>query len=76
MLTGVVGEGGTYALFQGLYPPRHDDVDDDRTLTGDSLRRQGSDSSSKLSPRYWWPLLVMASSFSSRQMVSMADIAL
>ena len=52
------GEGGTYALFQGLFPPKHNDFDDDRTLTGDSLKRE-SNSSSKLSPKLWWPLLMM-----------------
>lgn len=56
------GEGGTYALFQGLFPPKHNDFDDDRTLTGDSFKKQGSESSSsKLSPKLWWPLLIMVS---------------
>lgn len=28
------GEGGTFALFQGLFPPEDNDFDSDRTLTG------------------------------------------
>jgi KUP system potassium uptake protein len=28
------GEGGTFALFQGLFPPEDSDFDSDRTLTG------------------------------------------
>ncbi|KAE9408952.1 potassium transporter [Gymnopus androsaceus JB14] len=30
------GEGGSFALYQGLYPPEDKDLDADRTLTGDS----------------------------------------
>ncbi|GJE91288.1 potassium transporter [Phanerochaete sordida] len=52
------GEGGTYALFQGLFPPKHSDLDDDRTLTGDSLKTEST--ASKLSPKLWWPLLVVS----------------
>ncbi|KIP04939.1 hypothetical protein PHLGIDRAFT_92762 [Phlebiopsis gigantea 11061_1 CR5-6] len=55
------GEGGTYALFQGLFPPKRNDLDDDRTLTGDSFKKFGSESpSSQLSSKLWWPLLVMS----------------
>lgn len=31
------GEGGTFALMQGLFP-KHDTDEEDRTLTGDSTR--------------------------------------
>ncbi|EKM49054.1 uncharacterized protein PHACADRAFT_202067 [Phanerochaete carnosa HHB-10118-sp] len=51
-------EGGTYALFQGLYPPKHSDFDDDRTLTGDSFKSEASHS--KLSTKLLWPLLVLS----------------
>ena len=32
-----VGEGGTFALYHGLFPPRVRNMDDDRTLTGDTV---------------------------------------
>ncbi|KAH9941952.1 potassium transporter [Amylocystis lapponica] len=50
------GEGGTFALFQGLYPPEEKDFDADRTLTGDSAKfsvRQPA----KLTSKLRWPLL-------------------
>ena len=31
--TSVLGEGGTFALYQGLFPPADDDYENDRTLT-------------------------------------------
>lgn len=52
------GEGGTYALFQGLYPPKRSDLDDDRTLTGDSFKHEAAQS--KLSSKLWWPLLIIS----------------
>ncbi|KAF7795028.1 hypothetical protein EIP86_006172 [Pleurotus ostreatoroseus] len=55
------GEGGTYALFQGLYPPERKDFEADRTLTGDSFRKFDSDSpSAKLTQKLWWPLLILS----------------
>ncbi|THG94244.1 hypothetical protein EW026_g7186 [Hermanssonia centrifuga] len=33
------GEGGTYALFQGLFPPERKDPEADRILTGDSFKK-------------------------------------
>ncbi|TCD71664.1 hypothetical protein EIP91_005430 [Steccherinum ochraceum] len=53
------GEGGTFALFQGLYPPEDKDFDADRTLTGDSYK-QTSAFTSRLSYRLRWPLLICA----------------
>ncbi|KAG8907580.1 hypothetical protein FRB99_003504 [Tulasnella sp. 403] len=53
------GEGGTFALFHGLFPPEEHDDDDDRALTGDSamLRAQSSRSSAeKLAPVRWFLL--------------------
>ncbi|KAH8091723.1 potassium transporter [Cristinia sonorae] len=53
------GEGGTFALFQGLFPPQDKDFDADRTLTGDSHKQNPNDSA-KLSPKLRWPLLIWA----------------
>ena len=50
------GEGGTFALFQGIYPPAEKDFDADRTLTGDSSKvpqKKG-----KLTQKLRWPLLI------------------
>ncbi|KAI0923360.1 hypothetical protein AcW1_006344 [Taiwanofungus camphoratus] len=50
------GEGGTFALFQGLYPPEDRDFDSERILTGDSKfssKHQGP----KMSDKLRWPLL-------------------
>ncbi|KDQ61961.1 hypothetical protein JAAARDRAFT_204343 [Jaapia argillacea MUCL 33604] len=53
------GEGGTFALFQGLFPPKDRDPGYDRTLTGDSVIAGSKFSSSaKLPSRFRWPLLV------------------
>ncbi|PSR72216.1 hypothetical protein PHLCEN_2v11923 [Hermanssonia centrifuga] len=55
------GEGGTYALFQGLFPPERKDPEVDRILTGDSFKKSGSTASSaKLNEKLWWPLLVLS----------------
>lgn len=52
------GEGGSFALFQGLYPPARDDVDSDRVLSGESTHIAKTKSSSgHLSDRFRWPLL-------------------
>jgi KUP system potassium uptake protein len=52
------GEGGSFALFQGLYPPPREDIDGDRVLTGDSAYRSKSVSNAgQLSGRFRWPLL-------------------
>ncbi|KAJ7288009.1 potassium transporter [Mycena rebaudengoi] len=52
------GEGGSYALYQGLYPPDDSDGDLDRTLTGDSFKVESHHSSNlKLGERFRVPLL-------------------
>jgi len=52
------GEGGTFALFQGLYPPEEKDFDADRTLTGDSLKFSTKGKHGpKISQGIRWPLL-------------------
>lgn len=53
------GEGGTFALYQGLFPPDEANDDDDRALTGDSaaLRATSTKSSAeKLAPVKWFLL--------------------
>lgn len=57
----VLGEGGTFALFQGLFPPEETDYDADRNLTGDSHRTEKPYNQSKLSMKLRWPLLVWVS---------------
>ncbi|KAF8918970.1 potassium transporter [Mucidula mucida] len=54
------GEGGSFALFQGLYPPRVKNLDDDRALTGDYGidSRPISPEKSKLKDKMRWPLLI------------------
>jgi len=62
------GEGGTFALYQSLYPPADDDNEADRTLTVDSsnLEKGHSDihtifsigKQSRISKKIQWPLLV------------------
>ncbi|KAH8091688.1 potassium transporter [Cristinia sonorae] len=54
------GEGGTFALFQGLYPPEHKNLEEDRVLTGDDSKKAEFESTSKMSPRFRWPLLLWA----------------
>lgn len=53
------GEGGTFALFQGLFPPETRDDDDDRALTGDSamLRALSTRSSAEKLASVKWILL-------------------
>ena len=52
------GEGGSFALFQGLYPPPREDADSDRVLTGDSAYKTKSFTASGHIPnRFRWPLL-------------------
>ncbi|KAG8843145.1 hypothetical protein FRB96_004344 [Tulasnella sp. 330] len=53
------GEGGTFALYHGLFPPETRDDDDDRALTGDSammLAASTSSSAEKLSKWKWFLL--------------------
>ncbi|KAF7348337.1 hypothetical protein MSAN_01787700 [Mycena sanguinolenta] len=50
------GEGGSYALYQGLYPPEDHDGNLDRTLTGDTYK-DASNKASTISERFRLPLL-------------------
>ncbi|KAK7685797.1 hypothetical protein QCA50_011143 [Cerrena zonata] len=52
------GEGGTFALFQGLFPQEEKDYDADRTLTGDSYKAQKSPKNYKIASQLRWPLLI------------------
>ncbi|KAF9029604.1 potassium transporter [Hymenopellis radicata] len=52
------GEGGSFALFQGLYPPRSRDHDADRALTGDYDSRPTSPETSSFKSKMRWPLLI------------------
>ncbi|KAG8965644.1 hypothetical protein FRC03_000339 [Tulasnella sp. 419] len=52
----IEGEGGTFALFHGIFPPEYHSPDDDRTLTGGSaLDKSVSTQSSaeRLAPLKW-----------------------
>ncbi|KAG8998097.1 hypothetical protein FRB90_012378 [Tulasnella sp. 427] len=53
------GEGGTFALYQGLFPPDVRNDDDDRSLTCDSafMRAHSTRSSSEKLAPIKWPLL-------------------
>lgn len=55
------GEGGTFALYQGLYPPEDVDSDADRTLTGDSVQKSTWSTSSRVKKALQMPLLVWVS---------------
>ncbi|RDB17948.1 High affinity potassium transporter [Hypsizygus marmoreus] len=54
------GEGGSFALFQGLFPPVNKDYDADRTLTGDSLNDVCTINTGehRIKQKYRWPLLI------------------
>lgn len=57
------GEGGTFALFHGLNPPKAHDVNADRTLTGETIihgMRFVIQKKSFMS-RIRWPLLICVS---------------
>ena len=55
------GEGGSFALYQGLYPREDVDHDADRTLTGDYAGGQEPIKSRTLKDRVRWPLLLWVS---------------
>ena len=70
MLKRDLGEGGTFALYQSLYPPADDDHEADRTLTVDSgLEKARSEAHSffsigkqrRISKRLQIPLLIWVS---------------
>ncbi|KAF8870459.1 potassium transporter [Infundibulicybe gibba] len=52
------GEGGSFALYQGLYPPEDKDFDSDRTLTGDSQQGAKRTKMPYLKETFRWPLLL------------------
>ncbi|SJL07638.1 uncharacterized protein ARMOST_10988 [Armillaria ostoyae] len=56
------GEGGSFALYQGLYPPKEKDYEADRTLTGDygqELKRMSPGPvNATLKEKLRWPLLL------------------
>lgn len=52
------GEGGTFALFQGLYPRKEQDSEYDRSLTRESLGQRSKSGTAKLSPHLRWPLMI------------------
>ncbi|KAG7440895.1 potassium transporter [Guyanagaster necrorhizus] len=56
------GEGGSFALYQGLYPPKEKDYDADRTLTGDYgrelMRMSPSPVKATMKEKLRWPLLL------------------
>ncbi|THH10121.1 hypothetical protein EW145_g1548 [Phellinidium pouzarii] len=58
------GEGGTFALYHGLYPPSVHSVESDRTLTGDTYAfgSASSKSSSRISflQKSRWPIMIWA----------------
>lgn len=53
------GEGGSFALYQGLFPPREVDYDEDRTLTGVSIEGRSAPSHRTFKEHLRWPLLVL-----------------
>ncbi|KLO05737.1 potassium transporter [Schizopora paradoxa] len=53
------GEGGTFALYHGLYPPKVHDVNMDRTLTGETLVADRRPKKSFMNV-IRWPLLIWA----------------
>ena len=55
----IAGEGGTFALFHGLYPPQRVDYSKDRVLTGDFISDPDNHYHSRdLLRRLRWPLLI------------------
>lgn len=68
MLTEATGEGGTFALYQGLYPPELDYSDEDSLLESPTAKESEAVSYvnpnaqlSTISPKYRWPLFVWVS---------------
>jgi KUP system potassium uptake protein len=53
------GEGGSFALFQALYPPKEQNLDEDRTLTGES--NFGKPGVATFRQKARWPLLLWVS---------------
>jgi KUP system potassium uptake protein len=52
------GEGGSFALFQALYPPDEKNLDEDRTLSGESHFGKSKKVASTFKEKARWPLLL------------------
>ncbi|KAF9481220.1 potassium transporter [Pholiota conissans] len=52
------GEGGSFALYQGLYPRKELDMDADRTLTGESNFTNELPKKRTIKDKARWPLLI------------------
>ncbi|KAF8799021.1 potassium transporter, partial [Phlegmacium glaucopus] len=52
------GEGGSFALFQALYPPQDQNLDEDRTLSGESNFGRGRAVARTFRQKARWPLLL------------------
>jgi hypothetical protein len=60
---GTTGEGGSFALFQALYPPDKQNVDEDRALTGELENHFGKSRkpAKTFKDKARWPLLLWVS---------------
>ncbi|KAF8073896.1 potassium transporter [Lyophyllum atratum] len=56
------GEGGSFALFQGLSPQVDKDYDADRTFTGDSFEKSltRQPGGRRINKKFRWPMLIWA----------------
>jgi KUP system potassium uptake protein len=61
LLTFAIGEGGSFALYQGIYPRAEKDHDADRTLTGESFHSHGPVKKKPLRSKIQFPLLLWVS---------------
>jgi KUP system potassium uptake protein len=52
------GEGGSFALFQALYPPDEQNLDEDRTLSGESHFGKSKPLAKTFKEKARWPLLL------------------
>lgn len=69
------GEGGTFALFHGIFPPKVVDYEEERTLTTEYGRTNSSSLSSvkTLLDRFKWVLLTWVSIFWLLSLDSLSD---
>lgn len=58
LLMFAIGEGGSFALYQGIYPRAEKDHDADRTLTGESVSSYGAMKKNSLKSKIQFPLLL------------------
>ena len=59
--SGAAGEGGSFALYQGLYPRDEQNLDEDRTLSGESYFGKSRNVAKTLKEKARWPLLLWVS---------------